>query len=568
MNIINKAFLKLALLPSAFYRGIGVDTAKLKSIVTTKLIMDDRRPNSIQQARRNKEKKVSLATVGTMLISGLLGLVYLLVFSIGQDTVTQLTFYFTIFFFMLSLTLVSDFTSVLIDIRDNYIILPKPVNDRTFVVARLLHIFIHLCKIVLPMSIAGVCYIAANYGVYGTLLFLLLILLTTALSIFFINALYIVILRLTTPQRFQAIISYVQIFFAILLYGSYQIFPRMINRLHLEDFTITSQKGIVVYPVYWLANSWQVLYHLRGSVEETVLAVIGILFPFLCVIIVVRYLAPSFNKKLALLNSSSSTPEKITSIKGIKKESYSHFLSRLFTRSGAENAGFLFTWKMTNRSRDFKVKVYPSFGYILVYAVVMFMNNKNLSLTDFQDESGKGKAMVLIAVYFTSFLLMTAIGQIVYTEKFKASWIYYTSPLAHPGEIISGATKAIILKFYIPIVVLITAAGLALIGPKVLPNIIFGLFNEVLIAAMLVYIGNKFFPFSMQQNTNIKTGSFLRSMMVLILSGFIGFGHYLIYSIFPAIFICAVLSIIASWLLMDAIKKINWDQIKSSYAEE
>jgi uncharacterized protein (DUF3820 family) len=215
MNIINKGFLKLALLPSSFYRGIGVDTVKLKAIVTTKLIMDDRRPNSLQQSRkRKKEKQVSLATIGTMIMSALMGLLYLLVFSVGTDIVTQLTFYFTLFFFMLSLTLISDFTSVLIDVRDNYIILPKPVNDRTFVVARLLHIFIHLCKIVLPMSIAGLVYVAVHYRFYGAILFLILILFITALSIFFINALYILILKFTTPQRFQSIISYVQIFFA------------------------------------------------------------------------------------------------------------------------------------------------------------------------------------------------------------------------------------------------------------------------------------------------------------------------------------------------------------------
>jgi ABC-2 type transport system permease protein len=568
MNIINKGFLKLALSPASFYRSIGVDTAKLKAIVTTKLIMDDRRPNSIQQTRRKKEKQVSLATVGTMVMSALIGLLYLLVFSIGTEIVTQLTFYFTLFFFMLSLTLISDFTSVLIDVRDNYIILPKPVNDRTFVVARLLHIFIHLCKIVLPMSIAGLCFMAINYSIYGCVLFLLLILFNTAISIFFINALYILILKFTTPQRFQSIISYVQIFFAIFMYGSYQFFPRMINQLNLDDFDISSVNGIAAFPIYWLANSWQVLYTFGGNAVQIGLAVAGLLLPFISIFVVVRYMAPSFNRKLALLNNSSSTPEKTVGKKGTQKGSYAQFLSKVFTYNNAEKAGFLFTWKMTSRSRDFKVKVYPSMGYMIVYVVVFFMNSRNMSLADLHDESSNARLMILGALYFTSFLLMMAIGQIVYSEKFKASWIYYTSPVEKPGEIILGAAKAAILKFYIPIVVIITVAGVVLIGPKVLPNIILGLFNEVLIAAVLVYAGNKIFPFSLQQNNNVKAGSFLRTLFVLFISGLIGFGHYLIYSILPAVAICAVLSIIASWLLLDSIKKISWQKIKSSYAEE
>src|SRR5215208_2018260 len=176
MNIINKAFLKLALLPSGIYRKMGVSIPQLKSILNTKLTMDDRRPNTLRQTtRRKKDKPVSLATLGTMFLSALLGLVYLFAFSIGHDMITELTFYFSMFFFMLSATLISDFTSVLIDIRDNYIILPKPVSDRTFVVARLLHIFIHICKIVLPMSIPGIIYMVYNAGWTGAFIFLLLV---------------------------------------------------------------------------------------------------------------------------------------------------------------------------------------------------------------------------------------------------------------------------------------------------------------------------------------------------------------------------------------------------------
>lgn len=568
MNIVNKSFLKLALLPSGFYRSIGVDIVKLKSIVTTKLIMDDRRPNSIQQTRRNKEKKVSMATLGTMLISALMGLFLLLLLGIGNDVVTQLTFYLTVFFFMLSLTLISDFTSVLIDVRDNQIILPKPVNDRTFVVARLLHIFIHICKIVLPMSLAGIIYIASDFGVYGTLLFLLLILFTTALSIFFINAVYILILRFTTPHRFQAIISYVQIAFAILMYGSYQLFPRMLSNLALDEFDISTQTGIQAYPLYWLANSWQVLFNLKGTAGQMAMAVAGVVFPLLSIFIVVRYLAPSFNRTLALLNSSTSMPKPSTAKNVEQNKSYADWLSRLFAGSKTERAGFLFTWRMTSRSRDFKVKVYPSIGYMVVYVLILFLNSRSVSLADLAEESNKAKFLVLGAIYFTSFLLIMAIGQIIYSDKYKAAWIYYTSPVEKPGDLISGAAKAAILKFYIPIVFFVTLAALVLIGPKVLPNIILGLFNQILIASLTMYIGNKYFPFSIQQSNNVKGGSFLRGMMVLFCSALVSIGHFFIYSVLPAIFLCGALSVVASWLLFDSIKKLSWERIESSYNDQ
>src|SRR4051794_8374786 len=120
MNIFNKALLNLVLLPSGLYRKLGIDLPKLRTIVSIKLLMDDRRPNSFQQTRRKKEKQISLATVGTMILSFLLGFIYLYAFAIGKNMITHLTIYFSMFFFMLSATLISDFTSVLIDVRDTF----------------------------------------------------------------------------------------------------------------------------------------------------------------------------------------------------------------------------------------------------------------------------------------------------------------------------------------------------------------------------------------------------------------------------------------------------------------
>src|SRR3954451_13557738 len=157
MNIVNNILLKIVLLPRVLYERLGINTLQLETIVSTKLLMDDRRPNTFQQAsQKRKQKETTRATVGTMLLSVVLGATFLFAFAIGDNLITQLTFFFAMFIFMLAATLISDFTSVLIDVRDNYIILPKPVNDRTVVVARLLHIFIHICKIVLPMVLPGV----------------------------------------------------------------------------------------------------------------------------------------------------------------------------------------------------------------------------------------------------------------------------------------------------------------------------------------------------------------------------------------------------------------------------
>jgi ABC-2 type transport system permease protein len=570
MNILNKAFLKLALLPAPLYRRMGVNMAQLKVILRTKLTLDDRRPNAIQQAQARKRKKpVSLATAGTMIMSAILGFVFLFAFSMGSNAITHFTFYFSLFFFMLAASLISDFTSVLIDVRDNYIILPKPVTGRTVVTARLLHIFIHICKLVLPMSLPALFSIVPRYGGWGTVLFFFMVLLVTLFALFFINALYILILRITTPQKFNNIISYIQIFFAIAIYSGYQIVPRLAQRYMLSAFDVSAVKGIAFLPLYWFAAAWQVLYRGGGNTIEIIAAALGIIIPFLSLALVIKYLAPSFNNKLALISSSGETaaPAPAGDVKKVAGKSYAHTLSRWTTSFGPERMGFLITWKITSRSRDFKMKVYPGIGYLLVYAVIMLMSNKHITLAEIGDNK-LGKTMLISALYSTSLILITALGQAAYSDKYKASWIYYTSPLRQPGAIISGSTKAIILKFYIPIVLIITAAAVAIIGVQVLPNIILGLFNQFLIATLIVYAGNKIFPFSTQQNTNVKAGTFMRTLFVMMMTALIGIGHYFIYNILPAVILCAVLSVAGTWLMMSSIKQASWESIKSNYTEE
>lgn len=569
MHIINKTFLKLALLPMGVYRRMGVDAIHLKAILVTKLTMDDRRPNTVQQTRHKKsDKPVNTATLGTILLSAVIGLVYLVSFAIGQNIVTHLTFYFSFFFFMLAASLISDFTAVLIDVRDNYIILPKPVSDQTVVTARILHIFIHICKLVVPMCLPGLVYIIITYGVPGGIYFLLMVLLLTFFVIFFINALYIIILRITTPTKFQSIISYIQIFFAIALYASYQILPRMANRLGAFTFDATAHRALFMLPMYWFASGWNTLYTLHAGISELLLLLLCFAVPVISLYAVVKYLAPSFNNKLALLNSvniETAKPETKTET-AKSKLSYAAALGRLATKSGAERMGFLFTWKMTARSRDFKVKVYPSIGYLLVIFVMMFLRSgTKINLRNMNEQTSK--VIVMSALYIGSILMITAINQITQSDKYKAAWIYFIAPVQKPGEVISGALKSMLLKFYIPVVVLVLFGGLYFIGLSVLPNIVLGLCNQLLITTLIVYGSTKIFPFSLQQNNNARSGTFIKNMMLLIVSGVVGFCHYLVYDITGVIAIFIVLSALATWLMLSSIKDTGWGKIKAAYAD-
>src|ERR1700760_2160672 len=101
----------------------GVDTYQLYLILKTKLMIDNRRPKVMFAARKNAKNNVRspwAIILGTLIMGTLISLVLFLdkMPYVGQ------TFYFSIFMVLMMLTLISDFTTVLIDTRDQYIILP------------------------------------------------------------------------------------------------------------------------------------------------------------------------------------------------------------------------------------------------------------------------------------------------------------------------------------------------------------------------------------------------------------------------------------------------------------
>jgi len=562
MNAINKFFLALVLLPSRFFPRWGIDASQLKAILTIKLTIDDRRPNTLQATRQNHygEKEISNATLGTMMLSAVMGTMLLFVFMLGNDYVSQFTLYFSMFIVFLCMTLVSDFTSVLIDVRDTQIILPKPVNDRTFVTARLLHIFIHICKLVLPMSLPCVIYFLVKSNISAPIIFLLLVFLTTIFSIFLINALYISILRYTTPEKFKNIISYVQIGFAIAIFGAYQLLPRLMDDIQMEGFAIREHTWLILLPPYWFACAFNTFVIWQADGLQLAATFLAFVAPLLSLYLVLKYLAPAFNQKLAMISGSEGAASGAVLLSPkLHTTGFTEKLARLMTSTKVEEAGFLFTWKMMARSREFKIKVYPSIGYFLVMLVLAFIQKPSAK----RSELFMGPSFLpLVIIYLSSLILIVAITHMVYAEKYKASWLFFITPIKRPGEVISGALKATMVQFFSLIAITVLIAGVCFWGWAILPNLLLALSNQLVINYAIANIGYKQLPFTQPFSETQKGGKFIYTIYLFMLTGLIGTVHYLLYQNTVAIGVFLALSLISLAILQYFIRKTSWENLR------
>ena len=570
-NPANKILLWLFLLPATVYRRLGVDMIHLRAILTAKLTMDDRRTTGFHKMRRqSSEKEISTATLLTIFMALFMGATILLTFLL-KDDLTRMTFYFAFFGFVLSMFLITDFSDILIDPKDNYIILPKPVSSATFTVARLIHLLIHMSKIVIPMAIPGLVVIGISRGILGVLGFIICIPLLTLFTFFIVNAAYLLIIRIFSPAKLNSIITSMQIVFSVILYGSYQVLPRLLDQSELENMVLYSSNWFWLIPTYWFAKAW-IFFHTFSFQLDLILGVVlSIAVPLVGLWMVIRFLAPAFFRKLSLIHADSvneKTRKKNETRRYSGATDFATTISKLWTKTGPEREAFLFTWRMTSRSRDFKMRVYPQVGYMLVLLFLFgFRSWKHILLMDNGDFGGiddRAILFILSIIYISGFIFMGAILQLAFTENFKSAWVYYIAPVTQPGQILRGAIKACLSKFFFPIALVVILSGLILFGTAVIPNFLFGFGNVWLMCNMLSWLAMDRLPFSISIKNQKKGEISTRNIFMLIALPIFGIPHYFLFHHPIILSGLSVITITAGTMILLNTRKISWKYIKEA----
>jgi len=170
---------------------------------------------------------------------------------------------------------------------------------------------------------------------------------------------------------------------------------------------------------------------------------------------------------------------------------------------------------------------------------------------------------LLMVIYMSSMLLSTAMIQLPYTDKYKASWLFFVAPIERPGFVISGAVKCVMILFFVPLAFALVVLGLVLQGPSVLPNLLLGCLNVLVIGSIIAYIMVKQLPFSTAQEGAAGGSTFIRSMLLLILPGAFGLVHYFLSGFQWVILLLLLITAVIPWLVFDEIKKRDWGSLKN-----
>ncbi|MBS1772267.1 MAG: hypothetical protein JST82_05360 [Bacteroidetes bacterium] len=579
---MNRILFWLIMLPRGLWKAMGADITQLKAILDVKLKMDDRKPLGFGRPQKDgKRKPAKNTSLRAMLISFFMGFLYIFpLIAFRSSPVLGLTLFFNLLLLLLTFALISDFSNILIDTRDKLIIFPKPVTDRTILLSRVLHISIYFFRFVFPMTLPSWIVFGMLHGWKGAVLFPIPLILLCAFCLFIVMAVYALLIRMFSAQRFKNILNSFQIVFTIIIIGCSYFLPRIMDSETMQKVTFDMIPWVRFLPTYWLATCWLWVSPHAQMIQGTAwMSALAVVVPFICLWLTLKFLAPSFITKISGLDSAENTVRKKNAKSGGKSSLYLR-LANVFNKSPEAKAGFIITWLQSSRSRTFRMRVYPSIGFVpLYFAYIVTMNGKSLSET-WQNLPHTNTHLLLL--YLTGFVIMNAITYVTMSEQYKAAWVYYSSPVVSPGKVLSGMFKAVWVKFYLPFIAIIGGFVLYVWGASAIFDVLLAMVNVTLYVVCTMRISNRMLPFSMPEMIKQSGGKgVLRVLMVFVLMGVFGFSHYLITYLFNAVtesstwgflkafflvfkLLFLAMSAIFTWLVWDGYTNTTWEGIKKS----
>lgn len=487
-----------------FFNKLGVDYESMRKILQVKLLLDARRESTVnlnnmnQNKESDKDKNQFLRGLPIYLLFGLVFIFFVIVdgnylFTMGSA--------FGLFMFFMTITLVSDFSSVLLDVRDKSIILTKPVDSMTVNIARIIHIIIYVTFITVAIILPSLIASLFTKSISFVLLYIFNIILIDLFIIVFTALLYLSILKFFDGEKLKDIINYVQIGLTILSTISYQFMGRLFDVSQLLEIQFSPTWWSVLLPPIWFASSFELLF---GDNKQTIIifySALSILIPIISIIAYVK-LIPAFERNLQKLNEEDSNTK--------RRNELTHKIGNLICRTNEEKTFFNFSANLMKSERNFKLRVYPNLGFSMVFPLIMM----------FGLDSRHILPIYFVGIAFTQLFQLTK-----YSDGYKGAWVYEFFSLDE-STVYKATLKSIFVKLVTPMFLFLSLSSILIIRKNILLDLII-VYIALYIGLYLSFkISKKTLPFSQEFGAIKEKGGLLEVFLLFLIMGLLTLIHY------------------------------------------
>ena len=121
------------------YEKVGVDYDIFRIILQAKLTMDGRRKATVFNNESKKKNRESNEFYKALILYAFIGLFFGLMLIFKMNLMYQMAAYFSAIMFMILTIFISDFSYVILDVRDKNILATKGVSSKTINAAKITH---------------------------------------------------------------------------------------------------------------------------------------------------------------------------------------------------------------------------------------------------------------------------------------------------------------------------------------------------------------------------------------------------------------------------------------------
>ncbi|MGE7913603.1 hypothetical protein [Lysinibacillus xylanilyticus] len=494
---------------------MGIDYEMMRKILHIKLTMDERKvPTLFNQARKKDDQKYGY--IKSLWIYTLFGLVLIPFMGFGQNFLFQMSISFAMIIFLIMTSLISDFSSVLLDVRDRSILSTKPISARTINAAKFMHIFIYLTYLTVALTAIPLLVGLFNQGITFFILTVLELILINLFIVALTAILYIAILRFFDGEKLKDVINYVQIGLSLMLMIGYQVLIRSFEFVNFDMVVAFHWWNIFLIPM-WFAAPYELLLNDDKSLFTVLYSIFAIVIPLLSIWLYVK-LIPTFERNLQkLLNTSKSKKEKNNRLRAL--------LLKIICSTNEERAFYRFASLMMKQEREFKLKVYPSLGFSFIIPFIFMFTFSRHENVDYSVSMG------YLNIYFSMLIIPSAVLMLGHSEKYKAAWIYKAFPLKDYTDLKKGSLKAFLIKLYIPLYIFLSIIFCFIYGTRIIPDLLIVLVASCMYTVICyISIGSKI-PFTKPYNEIGDAQGWKALMLFIPLGALAGLHYFMIASI-------------------------------------
>lgn len=522
------------------YTKLGVDYEKMRIILKIKLTLDRRRTSTIMGSSNKKDEESENSFVYALIMYGIIGAFIGIIILSSSNAMFSFSIAFGMFMFFVLTSFISDFSNVLLDVRDKNVIGTKGVNNKTIAAAKVTHICYYIFLISLALSWLSIIGMF-RFGILTGILFLGELIVADILMIVITALIYLFILRFFNGEKVKDIINFVQIALTIVMTIGYQFLGRMFNVFDL-NIVYKSRIWNLLLPPMWFAAP---LYAVNGGeINKIIIMLITLAFivPIIAIILYLKNIS-KFEDSLSKLNSVRNNEKE-------KSKGVFYRFGRWTCRNNEEKAAYNLSVSVMKREREFKLKAYPNLGFIIIFPILfifIFTNN-------YEGIESIPLSMSL-NIYWFILMIPSILMTLQYSNDYKAAWIYESVFIKDTANIYRGAYKALIVNLLLPLYLVESVIFTVIFGIQVLGIlIIVFIFLLIFIVAEHI-IGKLSLPFTTKAGVVDNGSNLLNILLGMILVGITATINYFLLSNIIALIVYGIaLVIVALFMWRKCIK--------------